>query len=79
LGEEKAPVAIVLSRPPCAAARVALEEPEHQLRGKDCQAGEGEEDVGEDAQRLVVGVRLPFVVEDDPKVGEVVAKADSLG
>ena len=60
-------------------SKISLEEPEHQLCGKDGEAGEGEEDVREDAQCLVVGVRLPGVVKDDPKVGEVVAKADSLG
>ena len=60
-------------------SKISLEEPEHQLRGKDGEAGESEEDVGEDAQCLVVGVRLPSVVKDDPKVGEVVAEADSLG
>ena len=49
------------------------------MSGKDCEAGEGEEDVREDAQCLVIGVRLPCVVKDDAKVGEVVAKADSLG
>ena len=59
--------------------KFSLEKPEHQLSGKDCEAGESQEDVGEDAQCLVVGVRLPRVVEDDAKVGEVVAKADSLG
>merc|ERR1719361_2917550 len=79
LSKEQTPVAIVLRHPPCAAARIALEEPEHKLSGKDGEAGEGEENVGEDAQCLVVGVRLPCVVEDDAKVGEVVAKADSLG
>ena len=40
---------------------ILLEDPEHQLSGKDGKTRECEKDASEDAQRLVVGVRLRSV------------------
>ena len=58
---------------------ILLEQQQKQLCSQDSKAGQGEEQVGHDAQSSVVSVRLSSEVKYDAKVGEVVAETDGGG
>ena len=48
---------------------------EQELGDEDGGAGDAEQEIGEDGEDRVPGVRIPRVVKHDPEVGQVVAVA----